>query len=505
MTMYTATTKMSAHCHAEQAAGESIYEMSTKLTDDFLRDSDAIHKHAMRSLFERLDSLCEGAIAVDRQARIVWINDKYLSMLGLDHAQQALGKDVEGIIPNSLLREVMRSGQPILLDIMEFGQQSFVVTRMPLENAEHEVIGAVGFVLYEQLNYLKPLVAKFASLQMELAAAKRGLAENRRPKYTLINFVGDGPACLEVKRQARRAAQQDASILLLGETGTGKEILANAIHAMSMRASGPFIGVNMAAVPDALLESEFFGVAPGAFTGADRKARDGKFKLADGGTLFLDEIGDMPLPVQGKLLRVLQEQEIELLGSNKVIKVDVRVIAATSVDLALLVNQGRFRSDLYYRLNVLPIKLPPLRERLSDMDALCDALLQQIFERSGMPRREISATASALLASYQWPGNIRELRNVLERACILSDNFELSADDFATILPTPARGESRNGTPAAIRCYAESLAEFDRSTIKAALNAAGGNVPAAAKLLGLSRATLYKRIATLGHLLHAQS
>jgi transcriptional regulator with PAS, ATPase and Fis domain len=452
----------------------------------------------MKSLFERLDSLCEGAVAVDRQARIVWINEKYLSALRFGSMSEALGKDIEGVIPNSLMREVIRTGQPILLDIMEFGDQSFVVTRMPLQDERGDVIGAIGFVLYDRLHYLKPLVSKFASLQIELNAVKKGLSENRRPKYTLVNFVGNGPAVLEVKRQARRAAQQEASILLLGETGTGKEILANAIHAMSARVNGPFIGVNMAAVPDSLLESEFFGAVSGAFTGAEKKARDGKFKLADGGTLFLDEIGDMPLSMQGKFLRVLQEQEIEQLGSNKVIKVNVRVIAATSIDLEMLVKQGRFRSDLYYRLNVFPIKLPPLRERLSDLEALCDALLQQIFEKTGLPRREISATAVALLSSYHWPGNIRELRNVLERAAILTDNFQLTADDFSTILPLHAKDIERNTTGSLILPYAKALADFDRETIRAALNAAAGKVPAAAKLLGISRATLYKKIASLG-------
>jgi transcriptional regulator with PAS, ATPase and Fis domain len=472
--------------------------MSNILTEDFLRDSDALHKHAMKSLFERLDSLCEGALAVDKQGRIVWLNNKYLSALGLHSIEEALGRDVEEVIPNSLMREVVRTGQPILLDIMEFGRQTFVVTRMPLQDDLGNVIGAIGFVLYDRLQYLKPLVAKFANLQMELNAAKRSLSENRRPKYDLVNFVGNGSAALEVKRQARRAAQQEASILLLGETGTGKEILANAIHSMSPRVKGPFIGVNMAAVPDTLLESEFFGAVPGAFTGAEKKARDGKFKLADGGTLFLDEIGDMPLSLQGKFLRVLQEQEIEPLGSNKVIKVDVRVIAATSIDLEMLVKQGRFRSDLYYRLNVLPIKLPPLRERMSDMDALCDALLQQIFEKTGLPRREISATAVALLSSYHWPGNIRELRNVLERAAILTDNFQLTAEDFSSILPPVSKEMALNGTNKTVQNYADALAEFDRETIRAALGATGGKVLDAAKLLGLSRATLYKKIAALG-------
>lgn len=463
--------------------------MSMHITEAFLKDSDAIHKHAMASLFEQLDSLCEGAITVDRQGRIAWINDKYLAMLGIDDSERALGQDVENVIPNSLLREVMRSNQPILLDIMTFGKQSMVVTRMPLHDAAGEVLGAVGFVLYEKMNYLKPLLAKFAALQAELAQARRGLTDNRRPKHTLDSFIGNGPASVEVKRMARRAGQQDASVLLLGETGTGKEIIASAIHAASMRASAPFIGINMAAVPEALLEAEFFGVAPGAFTGADKRARDGKFKLADGGTLFLDEIGDLPLPMQGKLLRVLQEQEFELLGSNKVVKVDVRVIAATSVDLNRLMREGRFRSDLFYRLNVLQIALPPLRDRLDDLDLLCQALLEQISARTGMAKRKIGPGAMPMLSAYRWPGNVRELANVLERGCILSDNLELGASDFAFLGPV--------GAPATLN-YADALAAFDRNIIRAALRDNAGNVPAAARQLGMSRATLYKRIAALG-------
>jgi transcriptional regulator with PAS, ATPase and Fis domain len=461
--------------------------MSMQITEAFLQDSDAIHKHAMASLFEQLDTLCEGAITVDRKGRIAWINDKYLDLLGIADVQQALGRDVESIIPNSLMREVMRTNQPLLLDIMTIGKQSMVVTRMPLHDADGDVIGAVGFVLYEKMNHLKPLLAKFAALQAELALAKRGLADSRRPKHTLDNFIGDSPASVEVKRMAARAGQQDASVLLLGETGTGKEIIASAIHAASMRSAAPFIGINMAAVPEALLEAEFFGVAPGAFTGADK--REGKFKLADGGTLFLDEIGDLPLAMQGKLLRVLQEQEFELLGSNTVVKVDVRVIAATSVDLQHLMREGRFRSDLYYRLNVLQIALPPLRERLSDLPVLCEALLAQIADRSGMARRRLGPGAMPMLSAYRWPGNVRELANVLERGCILSDNIELDAADFAFLGPAAVPTASN---------YADALAAFDRNIIRAALQDNNGNVPAAAQQLGMSRATLYKRIAALG-------
>ena len=472
--------------------------MTRSLTEDFLLDSKALHKHAMQSLFECLDAMCEGAIAVNKDARIIWINDKYLASLGLVSSEGALGRDVEEVIPNSLMREVIHTGEPILLDIMMFGNRSFVVTRMPLFDDKQAVIGAIGFVLYDKMQYLKPLVTKFATLQAQLEKSKRGLTEQRTAKYHLADFVGTAPACLELKRQARRAAQQDAAILLLGETGTGKEILANAIHAMSGRANGPFVAANMAAIPDALLESEFFGAVPGAYTGADKKARDGKFKLADGGTLFLDEIGDMPLALQAKFLRVLQEREIEPLGSNKVVKVNVRIIAATSIDLEKLVAQGKFRSDLYYRLNVLPIRLPALREHLSDMDGLCDALLQQIYESTGMPMREIAPSAMALLCSHDWPGNVRELRNVLERATILTDNLQLTAQDFASLLPGAARKAAAEPAPAPVQSYAQAFAAFERDTIRAALAASGGKVPAAAASLGLSRATLYKKMAALG-------
>jgi transcriptional regulator with PAS, ATPase and Fis domain len=469
--------------------------MSALLSDEFLRDSVAIHRLAMQSLFERLDSLCEGAIAVDRQARIVWINEKYLATLGFKSLHEALGREIEDVIPNSLMREVVRSGQPILLDIMELGGQSLVVTRMPLQDEQGQVIGAIGFVLYDQLNALKPLVAKFARLQAELAEARRRLAETRRPKYTFASFVGGSAAALDVKRQARRAALQDSTVLLLGETGTGKEVLAHAIHAGSTRADGPFIGINLAAVPDSLVEAELFGVAPGAFTGADRKARDGKFKLAESGTLFLDEIGDLPLPLQSKLLRVLQDQEIEPLGSNRVVRIDLRVIAATSVDLEQRVALGRFRPDLYYRLSVVPIRLPPLRERLADLNELVQYLLEELATRTGSPVREIDAPAVSLLASYNWPGNVRELRNVLERACALTDSASLSTHDIIAVLPPRQRGPSG---PRGVPSYADAMAGFERTLIQSALAAAGGKVPAAARLLGLSRATVYNKMAQLG-------
>ena len=460
-----------------------------------LKDPAAVRKIAKKSLFEVLDRMCEGAIIVDRESRIVWISDKYAGHLKLGSAAQAVGKVVEDVIPNSLMREVVRTGEPIMLDIMQFGDESFVVMRVPIKDERGRVVGAAGFMLFDRLQYLQPMVSKFQRLETQLADIQKSLAEERRVKYTFSNFLGASPAAMESKRQARRAAQVDTTVLLLGETGTGKEVLAQAIHSASPRAHGPFVAVNVAAIPDTLLEAEFFGTSPSAYTGADRRGRDGKFVLANGGTLFLDEVGDMPMVMQAKLLRVLQEKEVEPLGSNRMAKVDVRVIAASSVDLRQMVSMGRFRSDLYYRLSVLPIELPPLRERIGDLEALTDHILEDISRRSGSPQRELTPTALAVLSAYAWPGNVRELRNVLEQVTINSDSPRLSAEEFTLVLPRVI-GASRLGERPTLK-LADVVADAERSAIRSALAAAEGKKILAAELLGISRATLYQKLSVL--------
>jgi transcriptional regulator with PAS, ATPase and Fis domain len=320
------------------------------------------------------------------------------------------------------------------------------------------------------------------------------LKEARRTRYTFSSFLGGGPACVALKHLARRAARLASPVLILGETGTGKELLAQAIHAASPRALAPFVAVNLAAVPETLLEAEFFGVAPGAYTGADRRGRDGKFKLADGGTLFLDEVGDMSLALQAKLLRTLQEQEFEPVGSNQLMRVDVRVIAATSRDLEAMVAAGEFRADLYYRLNVITLKTPPLRERFDDLRLLAEYLLEEIARRHGMPPCEIDATALQRLCRHDWPGNVRELSNVLERAALMSDAIVLQAADIERNLPA-GRAVPPAGAPPAI---AETVAGAEREAIRNALRSTQGNKSQAAKLLGISRAALYEKIAALG-------
>ncbi|WP_233837353.1 sigma-54 interaction domain-containing protein [Paraburkholderia sp. ZP32-5] len=479
-------------------------------------------RRAMDSLFRTFENFSEGTFIVDADARVVWINKRYAARFGFPDPQQAIGRDCEAVIPNSLMREVVNTGKPILLDIMETDREPLVVTRLPLKDDAGATVGAVGFALFDELKALTPLFSHYSRLQQELIATRQSLAQARRARYTFGSFVGTSAASLEVKRQARRAAQLESPVLLLGETGTGKELLAHAIHGGSARANRPLVTVNVAAIPDTLLEVEFFGAAPGAYTGADRKGRIGKFELANGGTLFLDEIGDMPLPLQGKLLRVLQDKEFEPLGSNRIVRADVRIIAATSADLPELVATGRFRADLFYRLNVLTIHAPALRERSSDIEALAYAMLEDLATQAHGSHFELQDDALRLLCRYGWPGNVRELRNTLERAVMLSDSERIDARALAPFIGSgqgaggmrgtaggapmleqaepsaPASGAVTTDATAGPGSWSDAMAAFERRFLSDALRANGGRVIDTAKQIGMGRATLYKKIAAHG-------
>jgi len=457
---------------------------------------DDLRQLASKSLLSHFADLCEGAVVVDAEANVVWMNDQYPARLGIRNPASTVGRPIEEVIPNSLMRQVISTGRPIMLDIMDFGEEAFVVTRLPLRDEGGVVVGAVGFILYDDPRHLTPVVSHYQRLRADLAEAERKLADARRTKYTFSSFVGAGTGCSELKQAARRAARTSSSVLILGETGTGKELLAQAIHAASPRVNGPFVAVNIAAVPETLLEAEFFGVAAGAYTGADKRGRDGKFKLADGGTLFLDEIGDMSLALQAKLLRALQEREFEPVGSNKLLTVDVRIIAATSRDLEQMVADGQFRADLYYRLNVITVKTPPLRERPEDMGLLADYLIEQICRLQGIPLHGISTSGLNRLLQHDWPGNVRELANVLERALLMSDGDMLESADLDRVMPQVKA--SLVPPVARVLGIAEVVAQAERQAILAALRSCAGNKVQAARLLGISRAALYEKIAGLG-------
>ncbi|MNM32192.1 Formate hydrogenlyase transcriptional activator [compost metagenome] len=464
-------------------------------TTESLKDYQRVRLLAIRSLFEIIEQSSEGTVIVDRDANIVWMNERYARRFGLQSAEVAIGKPCESVIPGSLLREVVRTGRPILLDMQDTSKEPLVVMRLPIHDDAGVVIGAIGFALFDELRSLSPMLKRYMSMQEELAST-RSLLRARQTKYNFAHFIGTSAASLEVKRRARRSASTESPVLLLGETGTGKELLAQAIHNASPRAHKAFVSINSAAIPESLLEAEFFGTAPGAFTGADRKGRAGKLQIAQGGTLFLDEIGDMPLPLQSKLLRVLQEKEFEPVGSNEVIQSDVRVIAATSTDLEAAIKRGEFRADLYYRLNVLPIQVPPLRDRLDDVPALSEAILEELRSQ-----HELHHEALELLGQHAWPGNIRELRNVLERAALLSDDLRLTVADIrgaiGTFIPVE-RVAPLTIEPLAHETFSVARERFDRQLIETTLAQCGGKVVDAAARLGLGRSTLYKKMAALG-------
>lgn len=444
-----------------------------------------IQQDSNHNLLDLLSSFCQCAIAIDEQSRVIWISEAYRELIEIPNDMDPIGKPIEELLPTTQMPRVVKSGKPLFIDLMLINNRWCVVTRLPVRNPEQKVIGAIGFVFYDDLDSLQPLFDKFARLKHKFEDEKI----IRPSRYELDDMIGSSGATQQLRRQALRAAQLDTTLLLLGETGTGKELLAQGIHHASHRNSGPFVGINMGALPESLAEAELFGTAPGAYTGADRKGRTGKILLADGGTLFLDEIAEMPLPMQAKLLRVLQEREVEALGSNSLKKVDVRIIAATSKDLMKQVEAGEFREDLYYRLNVLPIKLPPLRERIDDIHELAAYLLAKIQKQSQLPELQLSQQALEWLCSYSWPGNIRELRNRLERGCVMAEGEMICPEDLGAFDDLPDK--SPTSSPSDLKSIKRDTSV---RSIQQAIQQCNGNKTEAAKLLGISRASLYQHL-----------
>src|ERR1700686_424844 len=326
-----------------------------------------------------------------------------------------------------------------------------------------------------------------------LREENRSLREALGQKYSHPNIVAVSPKMQEVLATVERVAPTNSTVLLGGESGVGKDLIARAIHEKSRRASGPFVKINSTAIPENLLESELFGFEKGAFTGANA-TKPGKFEMADKGTLFLDEIGDVPPVTQVKLLRVLQEREFERLGGTRTVKVDVRLIAATNRDLREALEQGTFREDLYYRLNVVPIDIAPLRQRKEDIPDLVNLFISRFAGDSGKPVKGITTEAMQTLVNYHWPGNVRELQNIIERACALAKGTVLEGAEFH-LDQRPAKGA--NGAPGFLP-EGMTLEHWEDEMIKEALRRANGNKSQAARLLGLSRNALRYRLSKIG-------
>ncbi|GAB4282957.1 MAG: sigma-54-dependent Fis family transcriptional regulator [Deferrisomatales bacterium] len=434
-----------------------------------------------------LDSAYEGIVVVDERGVITMFNRAYGEFLGVE-PEEMVGRPVIEAIENTRMHIVVRSGRAELRRVQRIKGHDMVCDRIPIREGDR-VVGAVGKVLFRDVSELDALAQETRRLRNELEFYKGELRRQNGTRYSLESIVGDSPALLALKKTTRQVARSQSTVLLEGESGTGKELFAHAIHNLSPRADGPFVKVNCAAIPEALLESELFGYRDGAFTGARKGGKVGKFELAQGGTVFLDEVGELPLPMQAKLLRVLQEREIERLGGTRPVRVDVRVIAATNRRLRTLVEAGQFRSDLLYRLNVVSLEVPPLRERREDIPVLVEHLMEKLCQQIGCAPKRLDPRTWGHLVGYPWPGNVRELENALERALNLAEGKEILPAHLPLVVRSAAARSA--GLPTLRQVVEEAEAEH----LRRALRATGGNAVEAARLLGIGKSSFYEKAA----------
>ncbi|WP_054033202.1 sigma-54 interaction domain-containing protein [Desulfatitalea tepidiphila] len=439
-----------------------------------------------------LDNIYNGVLITDAQGNVIYMNRPYGEFLGLD-PQAQVGRHCTEVLEFSRMHIVAQTGRAELNQAQWINGQNMVVQRIPIRK-DDQVVAVYGQVMFKNAREVGDLAARLSLLQSKVEMYKQELIHLRATRYTFESIVGATPAILDLKKTARRAAHGDAAVLISGESGTGKELFAQAIHQASPRSVHPFVRINCAAIPHDLLESELFGYASGAFTGASAKGKPGKFELAHQGTIFLDEIGELPLEMQPKLLEALEEKAFERVGGTTVIQSDFRLIAATNQHLETLIEKNRFRADLYYRLNVIPIQIPPLRERTADIPLLARHILDQLTQESARPPVTLSGEAEHLLNAYRWPGNVRELVNAMERILLTLEGRTIQAQHLPFhIQGTPEAAASYFGT----RNLKQVLERTEAELIRAVLSDAGGNKVEAARQLGIHRTHLYKKLAKI--------
>jgi|SRR5680860_14989 len=450
--------------------------------------TNVIRQWDQKLLFKILDHIQDVVLVVDSDTTIVYTNEAYARILGVP-VRKVLGRRLDTIEPNSGTIKTLRTGKAL------FGKEC-------LSSVEMDVVGS-SFPLFEG-NEIMGVVSIFKNiteiveLSRELQITK-GVADylqeqlNEREQLPLSfqEYVGQNGRLRDTLLLAAKVAKMDSTVLIRGESGVGKEVLAKAIHNCSRRKDKPLIKVNCAAIPEALLESELFGFEDGAFTGAKKGGKLGKFELAHGGTIFLDEIGDMSISMQAKLLRVLQERELERVGGTKTIKLNIRVIAATNRNLEKMIDEGTFRQDIYYRLNIVPLLILPLRERKEDILTLAQKFITQFSEEVGHPLT-LSDQVIGILQAYDWPGNIRELQNILEYASIVCSGSQIEVQN----LPANLRLLNNESQPSREIVYdlRTNIAKIERKLILAALTKHNNNRSSAMKELGISRRGFYEKL-----------
>jgi transcriptional regulator with PAS, ATPase and Fis domain len=447
---------------------------------DFVASVDfayAIFEHLLSSPYEAMT-------VVDERGCVRYISPVHARFFGLAPGE-GFGRHVTEIIENTRLHEVVQTGKAEIGQVQNMRGVARVVSRIPIVSGS-KTVGAIGQVMFKAPEAVHDLSREVTRLRSEVAFYRRELSDMRLRGSVVDQIVGTSGAVRKLKADIERVAPLDVPVLLIGESGTGKELAATAIHALSTRHGKPMVTVNAAALPSGLVESELFGYEPGAFSGADRKGRRGRFEMAHRSTLFLDEIGDMPIEVQVKLLRVLQDGQFERVGGSTSTQSSFRLISATHCDLEQLVGTGRFRLDLFYRISTVVLRLPPLRERLEDIPLLARHFLQAFAQRNERVAKDLSPEACAVLRTLPWPGNIRQLQHDLEQAAIFSEGNVIGAEDLPRSAPIHA---------ATVSQVRETLEDVELKMIEDALIRCDGNKKQAASELGISRSHLYKRLA----------
>ncbi|KPB04158.1 sigma-54-dependent Fis family transcriptional regulator [Bacillus sp. CHD6a] len=442
-----------------------------------------------QSLQTAMDHAYDGILLADDTQTIQMVSPSLLELFNMEY-QDVLHKQTDKVFPHFQLSKIFESEEAEVSDFQEINGIKYIIHRIPVLQ-EGRMVGAIVKIMYRQLNEVNELFKRLQKAENKASFYHTELKKSESARFTWDHITTVNPVMEKIKKSAAKAAKGRSTILIRGESGTGKELFAHAAHNSSARKDGKFIVVNCAAIPEDLLESEFFGYEDGAFTGARSKGKIGKFDLANGGTLFLDEIGDMSLNLQAKLLRVLQEREFYRVGGTKRIHVDVRIIAATNRNLEEMVKEGTFREDLYYRLNVISLFIPPLRERMRDIHILSEKMMCDLNRIIGTSITGIEARAKDILLSYHWPGNVRELRNVMERAMTFAEHGKIKVED----LPDYMLGGAQVLVEEVAATHEESMVESaQRLAIETALTKTKGNKAKAAKMLGISRSSLYDKL-----------
>lgn len=438
-----------------------------------------------------LDNRFEGLILVDSEGLVVYMNNENERYLGLRHGE-AKGRHITELLPTSRLHVVCKTGVAEVGHVQEIMGKLKVATRIPLWR-DGALIGAMGSIMFTDVRDLHNLNRRIKVLEDQVQDYERKLKTgSRRNVYTFENILGEGAKLKEAVDLARTIAASDSDVVITGETGTGKELFAHAIHNQSRRNQGPFVRINCASIPRELAESELFGYEPGSFSGARKEGRSGKFEQAHGGTILLDEINELPLDIQAKLLRVLQEREVERIGATAVRYVDFRLIAASNVDLKELTEQGRFRLDLYFRLHKMVIRVPALREHPEDIPLYARHFLETRPAFDGGQARKIAPEAMDALSGYGWPGNVRELGNIMERIAWNAKNPVVRLEDLPTALFVRGARLPSEQKPSALKDAVEAA---EKEVIKRALELARNNKSKACKILDIHRTTLYEKLA----------